>query len=158
MYIQWLYGRKIFSRPTEAEGNEDSSYGELSLLVDAFVFGEKVQDGDFKDAVIDAVIASINVRDKTGECWYPCGSTVDRAYEGTPDGSPLRRLMVDIHVHHGGRQWLDGVTSVDFLKDLAGDLYIDRDTSMRSNPTNSRLKSCGYHQHSESLPCYSVAM
>jgi hypothetical protein len=122
LYVQWIYGGKIFSRPSKGDVDYSPTHGEIPDLVDAFVFGEKIQDGDFKDAVIDSVTASINVPDKDGKCWYPVGPVVDRAYEGTPEGSPLRRLMVDIHLHHGRRQWLDGATNIDFVKDLAGEL------------------------------------
>jgi hypothetical protein len=150
-YVQWIYAGKIFSRPSTKDG--DSS--ELSELVGAFVFGEKVQDDDFRDAVIDSVIASIHTPDEKGECWYPTGSTADRACDGTPEGSPLRRLMVDLHLHHGRRAWLSDVNNVDFVKDLVGELYLDRDRERQVDPTASHLKSCGYHQHGEDLPCYS---
>jgi hypothetical protein len=158
LYVQWIYCGKIFSRPGTAEGEDQDGqpYSELRLLVEALIFGEKIQDGAFKDAVIDSLIASINTPGKDDKCWYPSGSMVDRVYEGTPEGSPLRRLMVDIHVNHGGRKWLEGVTNMDFLKDLAGDLYIDRESeTYRANPTASHLKSCGYHHHDEDGLCYS---
>lgn len=161
LYVQWIYGGRILSCPStaECEGQDGQPYRELPLLIEAFVFGEKIQDGDFKDAVIDSIIASINIPGKDDKCWYPSGSTVDRAYEGTPEGSPLRRLMADIHVNHGGREWLEGVTNIDFVKDLAGDLYVDREsTTFRANPTASHLKSCGYHDHGEDRPCYSETM
>jgi hypothetical protein len=155
LYVQWIYGGKIFSRPSKGDGDHNPAHSEVSDLVEAFVFGEKIQDGDFKDAVIDSVIASINIPGKDGKCWYPVGPVIDRAYEGTPEGSPLRRLMVDIHLHHGRRDWLDRATNIDFVKDLAGDLYVDRDCKRRVNPTAAHLKSCGYHQHGKDGLCYS---
>jgi hypothetical protein len=78
------------------------------VLIGAFVFGEKVQDGDFKDAVIDALIHTIATPDEEGTFWYPTKQLVDRAYTGTPEGSPIRRLLVDMHAFHGKRCWLDG--------------------------------------------------
>lgn len=150
-YVQWIYAGKIFSRPSA--NDEDST--ELLDLVGAFIFGEKVQDADFRDAVIDSLIASVHTLDEKEECWYPAGSTIDKAYDGTPEGSPLRRLMVDFHLHHGRRAWLIDVKSVDFMRDLAGELYLDRDRERQTDPTASHLKSCGYHLHGEALPCYS---
>lgn len=161
LYIQWIYSGKIFTRPGKQEGEiEDKpTYSEALLLVEGFIFGDKVQDGDFKDAIVDAMIASINTTGKDDKHWYPSGPAVDRAYEGTPEGSPLRKLMVDIHVNHGGREWLEGVTNVEFVKDLAEDLYIDREsTAFRTNPTASHLKSCRYHHHGAEGPCYSESV
>jgi hypothetical protein len=161
LYIQWIYGGRIFSRPSERESeiNDKPIYNETSLLVEGFIFGEKIQDGDFKDAIIDAMILSINTLGKDDKHWYPSGPAVDRAYEGTPEGSPLRKLMVDIHVNHGSRKWLEAVTNIDFVKDLAEDLYVDREsTAFRTNPTAAHLKSCGYHHHGAKGPCYSEMM
>jgi hypothetical protein len=64
MYVQWTYGRKIFSRPSRGQADDKLVCDEHSLLVDAFIFGEKIQDGLFMDAIIDSIIASINVRGK----------------------------------------------------------------------------------------------
>ena len=36
----------------------------MILLVDVFVFGEKVQDDRFKDAVIDAIISCTAIYDR----------------------------------------------------------------------------------------------
>jgi hypothetical protein len=47
------------------------------------------------------------------------------------------------------------VKSVDFMGDLAGELYLDRDREGQADLTASHLNSCGYHLHGEALPCYS---
>jgi hypothetical protein len=161
LYIQWIYGGRIFTRlgKQESEIEDKRTYSETSLLVEGFIFGERVQDGSFRDAVIDAMIVSINTTGKDDKHRYPSGPVVDRAYEGTPEGSPLRKLMVDIHVNHGSREWLEGVTNIDFVKDLAEALYIDREcTALRTNPTASHLESCGYHHHGADGRCYSEMM
>lgn len=155
LYVQWIYGGKIYSRLREERAEDDPTYNELSLLVEAFIFGEMVQDGRFKDVVIDSLIASINTPGKEGKRWYPSGPMVDRAYEGTPEGSPLRKLMVDIYAHHGNRHRLDGSKDIEFLKDLAGELYVDRERYLLHDPTKMDLKSCRYHHHGEGQPCYS---
>lgn len=98
LYAQWLYGGKVLSRGVEKSKRHDE---ELGQLIDAFVFGEKVQDGNYRDAIIDAVIAYTNTSDKDGQRWYPASTIVDRAYRGTPAGSPLRKLLIDFHVYHG---------------------------------------------------------
>jgi hypothetical protein len=47
---------------------ERRSADESSVLVRAYVFGEKIQDGDFQDAVIDALVHSIAMPYKSGNC------------------------------------------------------------------------------------------
>jgi hypothetical protein len=47
---------------------ERRSADESGVLVRAYVFSEKIQDGDFQDTIIDALIHSIVVPDKSGNC------------------------------------------------------------------------------------------
>ncbi|KAM0724081.1 hypothetical protein Q7P37_000261 [Cladosporium fusiforme] len=159
LYVQWIYGGRIFTRPGRggAEDKDKAPYSETSLLVEGFIFGEKIQDGDFRDAVVDAIIVSINDPGKDDLVRYPSGTTVERAYEGTPEGSPLRKLMVDIYVHHGNRDWLHKVANPDFLRDLAEDLYLGRDCSP-NDPTALHLTGCRYHQHGNDRLCYTEIM
>jgi hypothetical protein len=89
-------------------------------LIGGFVFGEKIQDGNFKDAVLDALVHTVTTPNEKGVCWYPTKSWVDQAYVGTPEGSPIRRLLEDMYTYHGKADWLDGQKNVDFLADLAG--------------------------------------
>lgn len=72
LYVQWLYTRRIVipkrsveevkeDEEAKEEGKEEDQEEcknghEFDVLTGAFVFGEKVQDGDFKDAVVDALI------------------------------------------------------------------------------------------------------
>jgi hypothetical protein len=154
LYVQWIYAGKIFSRPSKEEADDKSSCDEQTLLVEAFIFGEKVQDGQFKDAIVDSILTAINDPGKDGKLWYPGGQIVDRAYEGTPEGSPLRMLMVDIYVKHGSRGLLHKISNIDFVKDLAGDLYIDRKFSPRLDTIGPKRKNCQYHHHGKERPCY----
>ncbi|KAM0721339.1 hypothetical protein Q7P37_003043 [Cladosporium fusiforme] len=92
--------------PDPAEEREEDKRSknahEFDLLISSFVFGEKVQDGDFKDAIIDALIHAVAMQDEAGKRWYPTGKWTTQAYSGTPEGSPIRRLLVDMYVFHGG--------------------------------------------------------
>lgn len=119
LYLQWLYTRRIITRErlvgedkeakeekqceeekedgVEKKEEEGMNGHEFEVLPGAFVFGEKVQDGDFKDAVVDALIHTVAAPDEKGVRWYPIAQSVDRAYTGTPAGSPIRRLLVDMY-------------------------------------------------------------
>jgi hypothetical protein len=101
LYIQWIYTGRIFSCPSDEGGSEGEE--ELSLLVGGFVFGEKVQNGDFEDAVVDAIIKSFPVPSKKNKLCCPPVLCVDKAYSGTPEGSQLRKLLVPIYTTRGSR-------------------------------------------------------
>ena len=77
LYAQWMYCGKILSRDSTLETGRGS--GEPDLLVNAFVFGEKIQDVLFVDTILDALIMYTNTPDKEGSRWFPVGSTVRRA-------------------------------------------------------------------------------
>jgi hypothetical protein len=154
LYIHWVYSSRVFSRQRPKEENRVGK--EFDLLVGGFIFGEKIQDGDFKDVIIDALIKCISTPDEGGTRWYPTKAWVDRAYEGTPEGSPLRKLLLDMHTFHGNSKWLDGTKSVEFLTDLAGRLLDDQKQPPRHNPIKSDLSSCWYHHHGDDETCYST--
>nr|POF17506.1 hypothetical protein CFP56_12920 [Quercus suber] len=153
LYIHWIYQGKIYSRtPVDISGKESN---ESETLVRAFVFGEKIQDGHFKDAVIDALLASVSTPDKDGACWYPTDETVNSAYADTPEGSPLRRLLLDMHIHHGTTTWVRASCGADFLVDLTKELFSLRKPLSGPDPTEMTNSSCHYHHHQSNQDCYS---
>lgn len=152
LYLNWIYNKRILSQsPTNEKG-----YDEICLLVKAYVFGEKIQDGRFKDAVIDATIKSTLIPDEDGQTWFPGSADVNRAYNGTPPGSPLRRLMVDFWALHGNDDWDRKGVSKDFLLDLTGELFGHRSTwNHDPRPSNGKTSTCSYHEHGDDKSCYS---
>jgi hypothetical protein len=157
LYLQWAYSGRIFSRQS-ADGGGPGNGEEFDLLIDGFVFGEKVQNGDFKDAVVDALVKSFAVPDKKGQHWCPAAPWVERAYAGTPKGSPLRRLLVAMYTIHGNRTWLQGTKNIDFLADLAGRFMEDRKALPRPNTTKLDSSPCCYHHHGEGESCYKAKL
>ncbi|OQN95406.1 hypothetical protein B0A48_18592 [Cryoendolithus antarcticus] len=152
LYIQWLYANKIFSQQLpEEEGEEGKEFG---LLVDGFLFGEKIQDGHFKNALIDALIQSVRALDLSGTPWRPIKRWVDQAYKGTTNGSPLRRLLVDLHAFRGESAWIKGSCNVDFLRYLAERWVDNQDMPSKLDPTRTDLGSCFYDHHSKANMCY----
>lgn len=149
LYLQWVYTGRIFSRPSDEGGSENQE--ELSILVDGFIFGEKVQNGDFKDAVVDAIVSSFPVTTtKKKKPRPPPALCVDKAYGGTPEASPLRNLLVAMYVTRGRRTWLRGTTNMDFLADLAGRLLDERGWQVAEQD----FTGCEFHQHGDDKPCY----
>lgn len=149
LYLQWIYTGRIFSRPSDEGGSEGKE--ELDILVEGFIFGEKVQNGDFKDAVVDAMVGCLAIpTTKKAKLRPPPGLCVDKAYGGTPEASPLRKLLVAMYVTGGRSGWLHETTNKDFLADLAGRLLDER----RSPMAGLGFTGCDFHQHGDDKPCY----
>lgn len=167
LYVQWVYGGKIYSQiysqtaPEDEGGDEEADERgetELNLLLDGFVFGEKVQDRGFRDAIVDALIHSVATPDANGVCWFPTNGSVDRLYKGTPEGSPMRRLLVDLHVFRGSSKWLEGdQNNAEFTVELARRLIDREGTQAHLDPTKPNLSSCRYHHHGKEDECYGGA-
>lgn len=156
LYLNWLYTGTIVclsSHDGEEENVGKTRRRENELLVDGYVFGEKVQDGGFRDAIVDSLIHAVSTPNKAGRCWYPGPLTVDRAFKGTPERSPLRKLLVDMHVFRGNNKWLDGDNNPELLAELAQYAFKDKRASLQADPTRPTLDSCRYHHHSEGEKC-----
>jgi hypothetical protein len=89
--MQWLYTKKL------PVGNDDSGQ-EYQLLAKSYVLGEKLMDLGFKRSVLKGLIAKSLVKTSTGE-FFPTGATMNIIFNGTPEGSPARHLMVDFWVY-----------------------------------------------------------
>lgn len=153
LYVQWLCTRQIFSRRPMPE--TENIQEELLLLVKSFVLGEKLQDCRFRDAIIDALIACVGTEAADGFAHYPSIPIVNLAYEGTPESSPLRRLLVDMYFFNGTLKWASNRANPDFLTDLVRELLGDRSRGAHLDPTKPGGTSCLYHQHTSSDACLS---
>lgn len=154
LYVQWIYRGQIFSRMPRAEFRLLDR--EMELLIDAYIFGEKIQDSNYQDAVLDSLLAYTNTRDEKGVRWFPTGALVRKAYQKTPASSPLRRLLVDMHNRSGHKEWVgDDNNSVEFLADLVREMYATRTQPQSPDPTGVGENSCSYHHHGNDRACYS---
>lgn len=105
-YLHFLYSSAVPANFYEA-------------LAELYVFGEKIMDVDFKNAVIGAIIRETRKPETDGHCYFPTGDVVDILYAGTSSGSPARKLMVDLFFYHGSPSWFDGHEyNGEFLNDV----------------------------------------
>lgn len=149
LYLQWIYTGRIFSCPSDERDSKGKE--ELEILVEGFIFSEKVQNGDFKDAIVDAIVSCFPVlATKKVKLRFLPGLCVDKAYSGTPEASPLRKLLVAMYMTRGRSGWLHETTNKDFLADLAGRLLDER----RSPMPGLDFTGCDFHQHGDDKPCY----
>ncbi|EOA89537.1 hypothetical protein ACJQWK_02365 [Exserohilum turcicum] len=83
-YCQWLYSRK----PLTLSPSNDTAVH----LARLYVLGEKLMDKTFQEAAIDAIIDNAS----ESNAIYVARNMIKIIYDGTPKGSPARRLMVDL--------------------------------------------------------------
>ncbi|KAK3076874.1 hypothetical protein LTS18_011764 [Coniosporium uncinatum] len=159
IYACWLYYQKFPTRLDRGglEGNK-----EYVQLAKAYVLGEKLQDRDFQDAVIDAVVDKSNHLTEGNKTWSPVGDAVKIIYDGTPDTSPAQKLLVDIHCHYGHTLWLTDHCPPnkdiphDFLLDLARKMFDERPkpNCMAEEKPKGKAASCRYHNHGSYQACF----
>lgn len=158
LYLGWVYQKRII---VSAVGLDDViENGELRRLCSrAYLLGEYHQDGDFKDAVIDALIG---VMKTTRFPYYTFGINV--IYNSTPKDSPLRRLFVDQLIYTNANNFqgrLDALqaaippTEVLYEIILAMSKMKEKDIAAVSKAPFSNT-TCHYHVHGAENPCYKV--
>ena len=103
----------------------------------------------FKDCIIDAFISLL----LTARTFDPDLSGI--IYEGTPDDSPMRRLLQDIYIFHGASTWLSNQNTPhpDFTRDLSR-RQLDFPGGVRPADGAKKIaQQCYYHEH-EGGRCY----
>lgn len=155
LYLHWLYRGTL---PVRADEPGHACNSEYLQLAKAYVLGDKLQDGDFQDIIIDAIIDKWNSKASDGHNCFPVGAVVTCIYNNTPESSKARRLLVDICVHNGSKSWLsDWTKECDIPKDFLFDMVIALFSKEEENTSNPIVESstCRYHQHgSGPMVCY----
>ncbi|KJX93365.1 hypothetical protein TI39_contig4330g00003 [Zymoseptoria brevis] len=105
-FVQWMYTDNITVIPTYEMKLEESNK-QYVQLAHMYVFGEKIQNIAFQNAVLSAILMA---RDgKAGNeraVRSPIKEAVKIIYDGTLPGSNARKLMAFIHVEGGKADWL----------------------------------------------------
>ena len=150
VYLEWLYSRKLtlVYDPSTTDAT-DPLFTELASL---YVFGEKVQDDNFCDTIVTQILHATNRLNK-----FPCSAANHIIYEGTPETSPARRLLVHLTVEHGTPDWIDRDEQdhADFLIDLARELLARR-KDLGAEDTSVEV-CCRWHKHESQHECSAPA-
>jgi hypothetical protein len=158
IWAKWLYTGHIFiSKP----GSIDVERRSLNELFDhefirwrhVYALGDFLQDADFKDALVDAMIEIM--LDK--EHWpNDLGLWI---YEASIVGSKHRRLAVDIFVHCWSRDLFGHKKDhpKEFLVDVLVEIAKDLAKGIKKKGVVGLLgkkDGCEYHDHGSEKPCY----
>jgi len=95
-YINHVYTSTIATRATDEPRLGTIICDELVCLCKLYVLGEKLCDPAAKNATIEAILTASTEKDGKGQWYYPLRSSIKIIYDGTPAGSPGRRLMADL--------------------------------------------------------------
>lgn len=143
IYHMWLYFGYIFTRSGDEGKNASStsSIAEWELLFDSYIFGEKIQDSNFKDALMDAIINKMNTIQK-----FP--HKVQKVYQNTPQNSPARRLLVEACLCYNNEELIrKAAGSAEYLQDVT--LAFMNAKITKRDFTWPAEESCEYHEHAE---------
>lgn len=144
-YLAYSYSGKLFTEDI-ASGSlrKGESHIEpcFQMLVSLYVYGERFLNRRVQESVVREILRLTLTPSESGDYWYPTREEVNIIYRGTPEGSPGRRLLVDLQVFMGLKEELDYDLEVAFIVDVAKALH-DKLYAMESKVTEKTApKSC----------------
>jgi hypothetical protein len=127
-YVYHLYTNVLAVLP-EPVPKDYTGKEEQMALAKVYVLAEKLQDHSTKDAVVQAMLHSALQTRPDGSTYAGGLAEVRIIYDGTPPGSPMRKLLVDLYTYRARSKWLkkdnEGIPS-EFLHELAMQLLDKR--------------------------------
>lgn len=155
IYLHWLYCESL---PVQNDNPGFEGNTEYVQLAKAYVLGEMLQDVNFKDAVLDAILIKSRTRASDGQTWFPVGPAIRYIYDGTPESSAARRLLVDLYTYNAHADWLTQWANKDELpKEFLFDLAVATLGKRPCPPASLAQKAgaCEYHEHApDPNSCY----
>ncbi|KAF2122088.1 hypothetical protein BDV96DRAFT_682101 [Lophiotrema nucula] len=145
LYLQAVYHAIIPTMRTQNAQEEDSccqvAREEYEKLCDLYVLVEKLQDNNVKNLVIVALSEALRTVRLDGSRYVPDAKAVASAYDGTPEGSPLRAFLRDCWVYEAAWDYTSEphLFPQSFLYDVAvamAELRTLPATSPPQNPDN----------------------
>ena len=143
LFANWIQGRS----PLNEGAFLDLNAFNYEALFKAYIFGDYIQALPFQNIIMDTITAKL----RAGHNLEPCLPKL--AYQGTPEESRLRRVLVDAYVREGvpfmvlspaGRPYLEQ----QFLIDLTAALFCVRDELRGPAPYVEGERYCyRYHNH-----------
>ncbi|KXS94937.1 hypothetical protein AC578_6133 [Pseudocercospora eumusae] len=113
-YAHWLYHQEISDATLEWDDKLEPDH---EFLISLWLFGDKVQDDKFCDAVLCKCLDAIE-DGRLGTHVFPSVDAVRLAYEGTTAASPLRQCLATIFADNCETEWLSRAYPEDFKHDL----------------------------------------
>ncbi|KAG9582426.1 hypothetical protein KCU77_g9934, partial [Aureobasidium melanogenum] len=148
LYTEWVYSGRIQKEALEVNAVDI----DLSSIGQAYILGEKLQDLKFKNAVINLLLQTIITQGKM-DLTLPT-----LVFKETSASAPLRRLLVDLYVWYGYKDWLksngskESISST-FLSDLSAAFFDRHGHDGVTKAKALALDPCNYHEHPDGKLC-----
>ncbi|KAI4668698.1 uncharacterized protein J4E78_002526 [Alternaria triticimaculans] len=126
-YLQWLYSGRIAIHwcPEPDKNIPNSSYKATHDLLEQYLFGGRMLDPTFQNAVIRAFMDCIS-----NAHTFPTWNKIRDVYKGTMENSPIRKLFLDILASLADKTWsFDNIVEEageEFTNDLVATLAVKR--------------------------------
>lgn len=151
VYLQWAYTGEIVVLDPEAAAKDDKgsrTYYELTRL---YILADMLDDKLLRNTIIDHCFAVH--REKR---FKPATDTTTLTYQGLPESSTLRRLILVFYHEHTSPEWLTAASKKvprAFLAELL--IKAARGDSKCGSIERLERRKCEYHEHDEALPACS---
>lgn len=159
-YVLYLYSGTLACKGVGAQGS-------YNVLAELYALGTRLMDHVVKDLALDAMVATYEGERKgmtpvQNSIAYPQVRAINCIYNATIEGSPGRRMLVDIYVVHGHSEWAVFADEVDtekphpdFLLDLVKALLRKRPPPPEESPLLCLTagSACTYHHHPPNTMC-----
>ncbi|OAL46076.1 hypothetical protein IQ07DRAFT_194633 [Pyrenochaeta sp. DS3sAY3a] len=125
-YIRWLYSGNVpiqFCKPNEGASKAriaEEAESVFVLTAESYVFGEKILDATYKNAMMRTVLAA-----KEAYFWNLGPRSVDIIYRGTPSTSLFRRLIADMVAHCAFDDSISGFGWMEFFGGYPKEALVD---------------------------------
>jgi hypothetical protein len=104
-YLTFTYSHDL---PTSKviKGSPQATVDERESLAKLYVLGERALDKCIRNAVVSEIVRISATPDENGRSGFMHTAASNVIFDGTPDGSPIRKLIVDTYVSRGNESWL----------------------------------------------------
>jgi len=137
-YLDNTYRRGL---PTASKPSQDPVTGRVyEVVTELFVLGERLLDSTIRNAIINEIIRFTTAHTPEG-IHYPGARAINTIYDCTTAASPARRLMVELYVTAGRKDWFKDDLHPGFVMDLGKQLMLEvqsSDLPCRSRKGNAK--------------------
>ena len=76
-------------------------------LAKLYVLGDRIRDKCVRNAITSEIARVSVLPDENGASGFMPAAASNILFDGTPEGSPIRQMIIDKHVSGGHKRWLD---------------------------------------------------
>ena len=159
-YLYYLHHGKILSQKRCSEGVSYSSLSnkEYKMLCRAYMLRMNIQDVEFRNVVMNALLFSFQDVDENGTNWLPEDEAIIEVYGPTESGSALLKFFVDTFiwsVSEGMVTMADEDIPDAFFRELSAALMRIHTANHESTSIPGDVRCCEYHEPKEGDTCLS---